>query len=134
MKTQSMAVKVFGGIILFVLGLSLIGGTGNRVPPYVSDGTETANGIFGILAIVASVILICLGIRDIVSDEKTEPAENDSENPENKETPVQVHEVLKEEKAGGRKIMFCPYCGTAQREDYMICKSCGAGRKMMRKA
>ena len=134
MKANIMAAKVFGGIILFVIGLSLIGGTGNSVPPYVSDGTETANGIFGILAIVASVILICLGIRDIVSDEKTEPAENDSDNPENTETQVLVHEVLKEEKTGGRKIMFCPYCGTAQREDYMICKSCGAGRKMMRKA
>ena len=134
MKTNFMAAKVFGGIILFVLGLSLIGETGNRVPPYVSDGTETANGIIGILAIIAAIALVCLGIRDILSDEKTEPAENDSENPENKETPVQVHEVLKEEKAGGKKIMFCPYCGTAQREDYMICRSCGAGRKMMRKA
>ena len=134
MKTNFMAAKVFGGIILFVLGLSLIGETGNRVPPYVSDGTETANGIIVILAIIAAIALVCLGIRDILSDEKTEPAENDSEKPENKETPVQVHEVLKEEKAGGKKIMFCPYCGTAQREDYMICRSCGAGRKMMRKA
>lgn len=28
-----------------------------------------------------------------------------------------------------KMIVFCPYCGTAQDEDYKICESCGAGRK-----
>ena len=28
-----------------------------------------------------------------------------------------------------KQFVFCPYCGTAQEEDYKICESCGAGRK-----
>ena len=29
----------------------------------------------------------------------------------------------------GKNILYCPYCGTAQKKDYMVCDSCGAGRE-----
>lgn len=28
-----------------------------------------------------------------------------------------------------KKTVYCPYCGTAQEEDYKTCDSCGAARK-----
>ena len=28
-----------------------------------------------------------------------------------------------------KKAVYCPYCGTAQEEDYKTCDSCGAARK-----
>lgn len=42
-----------------------------------------------------------------------------------KEPPVQAPAPQPRQK----KLVFCPYCGTAQDEDYKICESCGAGRK-----
>lgn len=42
-----------------------------------------------------------------------------------KEPPVQAPAPQPRQK----KYVFCPYCGTAQAEDYKICESCGAGRK-----
>lgn len=49
--------------------------------------------------------------------------ESDSEESTSMDSPGEADR--KEQK----KYVYCPYCGTAQEEDYKICESCGAGRK-----
>ncbi len=50
--------------------------------------------------------------------------------PEKKRRSIPLPSFLQSRAALREKnILYCPYCGTAQKKDYMICDSCGAGRK-----
>ena len=51
----------------------------------------------------------------------------DEEKPAPASAPVPV--LTKTETPVVKKLVYCPYCGTAQKEDYTSCESCGAGRK-----
>ena len=53
-----------------------------------------------------------------------------TDSPEKKRRSIPLPSFLQSRAALREKnILYCPYCGTAQKKDYMICDSCGAGRK-----
>ncbi len=43
--------------------------------------------------------------------------------------PAPIPAVKKVETPVVKKLVYCPYCGTAQKEDYTPCESCGEGRR-----
>ena len=87
------------------------------------------------------LILVALGIigvgiyrlRDRSEDYDPEPVEDFSERLEREKNPIPapapIPVVTKVETPVVKKLVYCPYCGTAQKEDYTSCESCGAGRK-----
>ena len=89
------------------------------------------------MIIIGALITIAVGAfrmrNEGEEDYESRPVEDFSERLEHEEkpapAPAPIPVVVKVEKPAEKKFVFCPYCGTAQKEDYTTCESCGAGRK-----
>ena len=122
--------KIFAGIISFFFGLLWTVG-GNSMAAGSPFGHEPHLMItgFGSLFMIASLGIIFSGIKEL-KEEKQETVREIQENVENRKLEEQTRAALaRVEKSQEKKFAYCPYCGTAQDEDYKICESCGAGRK-----
>ena len=82
---------------------------------------------FGILFTIASLGTALSGYKEMI-DEKNAEEKNFREAAHKAEEPARATDAVTESKNGDKKIVFCPYCGSAMDEDYKVCGSCGAGR------
>ena len=128
---------IIGGIVLLIIGIVLTARSNNYVSySYSSFSKGDSWSGFGVVLILVALGIIGVGVyrlKDHSEDYDPEPVEDFSERlaQEKKPTPAPapIPAVAKVEKPIEKKIVYCPYCGTAQKEDYMSCESCGAGRK-----
>lgn len=126
-----------GGFVALILGIIICVSSGNRVSyPYSSFSMDDSWTSIGSVMILIGMVTIGVGAyryRSQSEDDESGPAEDFSERLEHKEKPAQVSApipaVKTVETTVAKKIVYCPYCGTAQKEDYLSCDSCGAGRK-----
>ena len=100
------------GIFWAIIAFSIMGGN-SMVPGVV----RILFPGFGILFAILSLMGV-IGNKNQSGDEESTAGKTET-------TLQQEHPAAPREK----KTVFCPYCGTAQKEDYRICDSCGAGRK-----
>lgn len=100
------------GIIWTIITISIMGG--NEMIPAV---VRILFPGFGILLTIAALAGFS-GEHSSSGDENAAPKSEISL--QRQERPAAPRE---------KKTVFCPYCGTAQEEDYKTCDSCGAARK-----
>ena len=101
-----------------------------------SSPNDAGNALI-IVIVLGALALIGAGAAGIMhqggdnEDYGSEPVEDFTERLKHEERPVHASApvVVKVEKPREKKMVFCPYCGTAQDEDYKTCESCGAGRR-----
>ena len=107
-------------------------------------GVRIIVGGFGLLWTIFASIIIAgshwtivdllfpgFGILFIIVAFTLQPGK-DSSSGDEESTAGKTETTLQQERPAApreKKTVFCPYCGTAQKEDYRICDSCGAGRK-----
>ena len=137
-QKKTAAEIIIGGIVLFSIGIFIAVRTSGSVS-YSSSATNGPGSALSILIILAGLgtigagIIRMMGSGEDYEDYDCRPAEDFSERlaEERKPAPAPapVPEAAKAEIPVVKKIVYCPYCGTAQKEDYMSCESCGAGRK-----
>ena len=137
-QKKTAAEIIIGGIVLFSIGIFIAVRTSSSVS-YYSSATNGPGSALSILIILAGLGTIGAGvIRMMGSGEDYEgydcrPAEDFSERLVDEEkpapAPAPVPILTKTEMPVVKKLVYCPYCGTAQKEDYTSCESCGAGRK-----
>ena len=133
--------KVFGGIVAAVFGLIWTIGA-NRLTadsPFGNTPNLMFTG-FGILFIIVALANVVSGINELKNDqdETAREIQADIERQKREEeraraaaeaAAAQALAAARAEKAAVKKMVYCPYCGTAQDDDYKICESCGAGRR-----
>ena len=128
---------IIGGFAMLIIGIVIVVKTSNTIPyPYSPFLKSDSGSVLGLVMILASLVVIGVGafrMRGEVEDYESGPVEDFSERLAHEEkpdpAPAPIPVVAKVEKPIEKKIVYCPYCGTAQKEDYMSCESCGAGRK-----
>ena len=92
--------------------------------------------VIGVVLIIGGVITAGIGIKEMQEEKAAAARERirmaEREKRAEKEaapgTPVRKSETAAGPGNGEKKMVFCPYCKTAQDADYRICSSCGAGR------
>ena len=128
---------IIGGIVLLIIGIVLTARSNNYVSySYSSFSQRDSWSGIGVVLILVALGIIGVGIyrlRDRSEDYDPEPVEDFSERLEREKNPTPapapIPVVKKVETPAAKKLVYCPYCGTAQKEDYTSCESCGAGRK-----
>ena len=128
---------IIGGIVLLIIGIVLTARSNNYVSySYSSFSQRDSWSGIGVVLILVALGIIGVGIyrlRDRSEDYDPEPVEDFSERLEREKNPTPapapIPVVTKVETPVVKKLVYCPYCGTAQKEDYTSCESCGAGRK-----
>lgn len=128
---------IIGGIVLLIIGIVLTARSNNYVSySYSSFSQRDSWSGIGVVLILVALGIIGVGIyrlRDRSEDYDPEPVEDFSERLEREKNPTPapapIPVVKKVETPVVKKLVYCPYCGTAQKEDYTSCESCGAGRK-----
>ena len=128
---------IIGGIVLLIIGIVLTARSNNYVSySYSSFSQRDSWSGIGVVLILVALGIIGVGIyrlRDRSEDYDPEPVEDFSERLEREKkttpAPAPIPVVTKVETPVVKKLVYCPYCGTAQKEDYTSCESCGAGRK-----
>ena len=128
---------IIGGIVLLIIGIVLTARSNNYVSySYSSFSQRDSWSGIGVVLILVALGIIGVGIyrlRDRSEDYDPEPVEDFSERLEREKNPTPapapIPVVKKVETPVVKKFVYCPYCGTAQKEDYTSCESCGAGRK-----
>ncbi len=124
---------IIGGFVALVIGIIITAKKSSYTYYLWSDSGRT----LGIVIIIGALITIAVGAfrmrNEGEEDDGFGPVEDFSERLEHEEKPAPAPAptpiVVKVEKPAEKKFVFCPYCGTAQKEDYTTCESCGAGRK-----
>ena len=127
-KKTSPLTTIIGGVVALIIGIFIIENA-RRSHFFYYSGYESGSTL-GIVIILAALVTIAVGgyrMRNEGEDDGLGTVEDFSERLKQEEKPAPV--VVKVEKPREKKIVYCPYCGTAQKEDYMVCESCGAGRK-----
>ena len=128
---------IISGIVLLIIGIVLTARSNNYVSySYSSFSQRDSWSGIGVVLILVALGIIGVGIyrlRDRSEDYDPEPVEDFSERLEREKNPIPapapIPVVKKVEMPVVKKLVYCPYCGTAQKEDYTSCESCGAGRK-----
>ena len=128
---------LISGVVVLILGIIICVSSGNRVSyPYSSFSRDDSWTSIGSVMILIGMVTIGVGAyryRSQSEDDESGPAEDFSERLEHKEkpapAPAPIPAVKTVETTVVKKIVYCPYCGTAQKEDYTSCESCGAGRR-----
>ena len=128
---------IIGGVVLLILGIIICVSSGNRVSyAYSSFSRDDSWTSIGSVMILIGMVTIGVGAyryRSQSEDDESGPAEDFSERLEHEKkpapAPAPIPAVKTVETTVVKKIVYCPYCGTAQKEDYLSCDSCGAGRK-----
>ena len=126
-----------GGFALLILGIIICVSSGNNDSySYSSFSRNESWNSIGSVMILIGMVTIGVGAyryRSQSEDDEPGPAEDFSERLEHKEkpapAPTAIPAVKTVETTVVKKLVYCPYCGTAQKEDYLSCDSCGAGRK-----
>lgn len=105
----------------------------NYYPFYWDTHISDHNSLFWII-VSFGILVIIVGLGTALSgyiemtEEKNEYERRAGEAAHKAEEPARMAEPARESKPGGKKIVFCPYCGSAMDADYKVCGSCGAGR------
>ena len=129
---------IIGGFVALIIGIIITTKTSSYTYySYYPFSRSDSGRTLGIVIIIGALITIAVGaFRMSNQDEENDgfgPVEDFSERFAHEEkpapAPVPVPVLTKTETPVAKKIVYCPYCGTAQKEDYMSCESCGAGRK-----
>ena len=137
-QKKTAAEIIIGGIVLFSIGIFIAVRTSSSVS-YSSSATNGPGSALSILIILAGLgtigagVIRMMGSGEDYDDYESGPVEDFSERLAHEEKPAQapapVPVLTKTETPVVKKLVYCPYCGTAQKEDYTSCESCGAGRK-----
>ena len=137
-QKKTAAEIIIGGIVLFSIGIFIAVKTSSSIS-YSSFSTNGTGSAFSILIILAGLgtigagVIRMMGSGEDYEDYDCRPAEDFTERlaEERKPAPAPapVPVLTKTETPVVKKLVYCPYCGTAQKEDYTSCESCGAGRK-----
>ena len=123
--------NIIGGIIMAAFGLFwIIGANSMMAGSSFGNGSNLMINGFGGLFIIAALANIFSGINELKKEQQEALREFEERAERQKQgKPAPAPAAVKVEKPREKKIIYCPYCGTAQKEDYMVCESCGAGRK-----
>ena len=128
--------KIISGFAVLAVGIFMTANASSSFR-YSSfyPGTSSGNSFIVVIFLVAlvSVAVTVFRVEEQGRDDGLGPVENVPERLKHEEKPASdpasAPAAVKLEKPREKKIIYCPYCGTAQKEDYMVCESCGAGRK-----
>ena len=129
--------KIISGFAVLAVGIFMTANASSSSFRYSSfyPGTSSGNSFIVVIFLVAlvSVAVKVFRMEEQGRDDGLGPVKNVPERPKHEEKPASdpasAPAAVKLEKPREKKIIYCPYCGTAQKEDYMVCESCGAGRK-----
>ncbi len=123
--------KIIGGIIMTAFGLFwMISGNSMMADSPFGNGPSLMINGFGILFIIVALANVFSGINELKKEQQEALREFEERAERQKQgKPAPAPAAVNAEKSREKKIVYCPYCGTAQKEDYMVCESCGAGRK-----
>ena len=129
---------ILGGIAALIVGILIVATTSSSIS-YSSYSTNGAGSVIGIIIILGGLVAAGSGVIRMMDQSgdyeeyEYRPAEDFSERLVDEEkpapAPAPVPVLTKTETPVVKKLVYCPYCGTAQKEDYTSCESCGAGRK-----
>ena len=126
---------IISGIAVLIIGIIITANTSSNSvsDPYSPLQKSGTASVFGIIIVLAALILIGVGIirmRMHGGDDGFDTMESFSERVPHEEAPAPAPApvVIRVERPA-EKTIYCPYCGTAQKADYTICESCGAGRR-----
>ena len=136
-KKQSPVDNILGGVAALIVGIIIVSLKDKSSSFYFGPDKSGITDVVGVLFIFVAVALIGVGVvRMMHKDEEyydyePTPVEDFTERLKEEEKPVPAPApvVVRVEKPKEKKMVFCPYCGTAQDEDYKTCESCGAGRR-----
>ena len=145
-KKMSPIEEIVGGVVFFIIGIVIVvkNSSSGIYHSYSSFGSSffqddsmkfmgVVISLVGLAGMVTGVIRFRSELEDDDNDYKYRPVEDFTERlaEERKPAPAPapVPEAVRAEIPVVKKIVYCPYCGTAQKEDYLSCDSCGAGRK-----
>ena len=129
---------IIGGFVALIIGIIITTKTSSYTYySYYPFSRSDSGRTLGVVIIIGALITIAVGAfrmrNEGEEDYESRPVEDFSERLEHEEkpapAPAPIPVVVKVEKPAEKKFVFCPYCGTAQKEDYTTCESCGAGRK-----
>ena len=129
---------IISGFAVLIIGIIITARTSSYTYyPYSPFSRSDSGRTLGIVIIIGALITIAVGAFRMPNhgeeNDGLGPVEDFSERLEHEEkpapAPAPIPVVVKVEKPAEKKFVFCPYCGTAQKEDYTTCESCGAGRK-----
>ena len=129
--------KIISGFAVLAIGIFMAANASSSSFRYSSfyPRTSSGNTLIVVIFLVAlvSVAVKVFRMEEQGRDDGLGPVKNVPERPKHEEKPASdpasAPAAVKLEKPREKKIIYCPYCGTAQKEDYMVCESCGAGRK-----
>ena len=125
--------KIISGFAVLAIGIFMAANASSSSFRYSSfyPRTSSGNTLIVVIFLVAlvSVAVKVFRMEEQGRDDGLGPVKNVQERPKHKEKPAPAPAAVNAEKSREKKIVYCPYCGTAQKEDYMVCESCGAGRK-----
>ena len=92
--------------------------------PILNDG-QWMMIAFGCLFILSALGILIAGIVKLKKEKEAEQREAAEMAAKAAREQARALETRIPEK---KTILYCPYCGAAQDEDYKVCGSCGAGR------
>ena len=125
--------KIISGFAVLAIGIFMAANASSSSFRYSSffPRTSSGNTLIVVIFLVAlvSVAVKVFRMEEQGRDDGLGPVKNVQERPKHEEKPAPVPAAVNAEKPLEKKIVYCPYCGTAQKEDYKVCESCGAGRK-----
>ena len=129
--------KIISGFAVLAVGIFMTANASSSSFRYSSfyPGTSSGNSFIVVIFLVAlvSVAVKVFRVEEQGRDDGLGPVKNVPERLKHEEksapAPTPAPAAVNVEKPREKKIVYCPYCGTAQKEDYMVCESCGAGRK-----
>ena len=129
---------LIGGVVVLIFGIIICVSPDNTTITYSHSSFAMNDSWTGIGSVMILIGMVTIGVgayryRSQSEDDESGTAEDFSERLEHKEkpapAPASIPAVKTVETTVVKKIVYCPYCGTAQKEDYLSCDSCGAGRK-----
>ena len=125
--------KIISGFAVLAVGIFMTANASSSSFRYSSfyPGTSSGNSFIVVIFLVAlvSVAVKVFRVEEQGRDDGLGPVKNVPERLKHEEKPAPAPATVNAEKPREKKIVYCPYCGIAQKEDYMVCESCGAGRK-----
>ena len=125
--------KIISGFAVLAIGIFMAANASSSSFRYSSfyPRTSSGNTLIVVIFLVAlvSVAVKVFRVEEQGRDDGLGPVKNVQERPKHEEKPAPAPAAINAGKPREKKIVYCPYCGTAQKEDYMVCESCGAGRK-----
>ena len=138
-KNKILTEIIIGGFAALIVGIVIpVKTSADRWYSYSSFSSQNdAGSALIVVLVLVALAAIGAGVVRVAGQSKdyedcgAEPVEDFTERlaHEEKPAPAPAPVVVRVEKPREKKMVFCPYCGTAQDEDYKTCESCGAGRR-----